>query len=201
MMRHILLFGIFTIAPVLAQDAALGNGTVTTNTTAQACSNVNDASQFEGNTTNTSTTAISDTTSGNTTTDSTSPDYSSGNGTSQSEGDTSNIISTPISDGTSGNATTETTGQAYSKSNDSSQSEGNTVEVVTSSPVTEITSPVQANSGATTDTWTNPSLPTQSAVPATEAIPPPFHIKPLNHTTKCLGIINTNEADKDIAIV
>jgi hypothetical protein len=195
MMRHILLFGIFAIALVLAQDAALGNDTVATIATAQACSNVNDASQSEGNT------AISDTTSGNSTTDTTSPDYSSGDGTSQSEGSTSNTTSTPISDGTSDNATTETTGQAYSNGNDTSQSEGNTTEVITSTPVTEITSPVQANSGATTDTWANPSLPTQSASPPTEATPPPFHIKPLNHTTKCLGIMNTNEADQDIAVV
>jgi len=201
MMRHILLFGIFTIAPALAQDAALGNGTVINNTTAQTYSNVNDASQSEGNSTNTSTTAISDTTSGNTTTNPTCPDYSSGNGTSQSEGNTLNTTSTPVSDGTSGNTTTDTTGQAYGNGNDTSQSEGNTTEVVTSTPVTEINSPVQAISGATTDTWTNPSLPTQSASPPTDADPPPFHIKPLNHTTRCLGIMNTNEAVQDIAVV
>jgi hypothetical protein len=199
MMRHILLFGIFAIAPVLAQDAASGNGSVVNNTAAQAYTNINDTSRSEGNTTNTSTTAFSDTTSGNTTTDTTSPNYSSGNGTSQSEGNTSNTTSTPISDTTSGNTTTDPTD--YSNSNDTSQSEGNTTQVITPTPVTEITSPVQAISGATTDTWSNPSLPTQSAVPATDATPPPFHIRPLNHTTKCLGIMNTNEADQDIAVV
>jgi hypothetical protein len=94
-------------------------------------------------------------------------------------------------------STTASLGASSSSGLDVYPTDQAAAEMHQSSDISTLASPVAES------TWINPSKPTQSQslVSSPATTPPPFHIKPLNHTSRCLGVTNANEQDQDIAVV